>query len=58
VFDFKQESDVKSYRNDQQDATLLFHCSLTAKHVLSIIIAHHQELLNCNYSLETPDDEQ
>ena len=44
----------KSYRNDQQDATvwdnLLFHCSLTAQHVSSDIIAHHQELLNCNYS--------
>jgi hypothetical protein len=44
----------KSYRNDQQDATvldnLLFHCSLTAQHVWSDIIAHHQELLNCNYS--------
>jgi len=23
---------------------------LTAKHVSSDIIAHHQELLNCNYS--------
>jgi len=45
---------AKSYRNDQQDATvldnLLFHCSLTAQHVSSDIIAHHQELLNCNYS--------
>jgi len=44
----------KSYRNDQQDATvldnLLFHCSLTAQHVSSIITVHHQELLNCNYS--------
>ena len=44
----------KSYRNDQQDATvcdnLLFHCSLTAQHVSSDIIARHQELLNCNYS--------
>jgi len=26
------------------------HCSLTAQHVSSDIIAHHQELLNCNYS--------
>jgi len=33
----------------EQD-NLLFHCSLTAKHVLSDIIAHYQELLNCNYS--------
>ena len=45
---------VKTYRNDQQDATvqdnLLFHCSLAAEHVSSNIIAHHQELLNCNYS--------
>jgi hypothetical protein len=44
----------KSYRNDQQDAavydSLLFHCSLTAQHVSGDIIAHHQELLNCNYS--------
>ena len=44
----------KSYRNDQQDATvqdnLLFHCSLTAQHVSSDIIAHYQEILNCNYS--------
>jgi len=40
---------------------------LTAQHVSSDIIAHHQELLNCNYnvsqtrscnySLEAPDDE-
>jgi len=28
----------------------LFHCSLTARHVSSYIIAHNQELLNCNYS--------
>jgi hypothetical protein len=45
----------KPYRKDQQDATvldnLLFRCSLTAEHVSSDIIAHHQELLNCNYSL-------
>ena len=44
----------KFYRNDQQDATvqdnLLFHCSLTAQHVSRDIIAHHQELLSCNYS--------
>jgi hypothetical protein len=44
----------KSYRNDQQDATvydnLLIHCSLTAQHVSSDIIAHYQELLNCNYT--------
>jgi hypothetical protein len=43
-----------SYRNNQQDATmydnLLLHCSLTAQHFSSDIIAHHQELLNCNYS--------
>ena len=51
-----------SYRNDQQDATvqdsLLFHCSLNSQHVSSDIIAHHQELLSCNYSLEAPDDER
>jgi len=45
---------VKFHRKDQQDATvsdsLLFPCSLTAQHVSSDIIAHHQELLNCNYS--------
>jgi len=29
---------------------LLFHCSLTAQHVSSDIITHHQEVLNCNYS--------
>jgi len=38
----------------KKDATvydnLLFHCSVTAQHVSSDIIAHHQELLNCNYS--------
>jgi len=28
----------------------LFHCPLTAQHVSNDIIAHHQELLNCNYS--------
>ena len=42
------------YKNDQQDATvydnLLFHCFLNVQHVSSNIIAHHQELLNCNYS--------
>jgi hypothetical protein len=37
---------------------LLFHCSLNAQHVLSDNIAYHQELLNCNYSLEAPDDER
>ena len=46
--------EYKSYRNDQQDATLqeklLLHCSLTAQHVSKDIIAHHQELLNYNYS--------
>jgi hypothetical protein len=40
--------------NDQQDATvydnLLFPCYLTALHVSSDIIAHHQEHLNCSYS--------
>ena len=40
---------IESYRNDQQDAivqdNLLFHCSLTAEHVSSDIIAYHQELL-------------
>jgi hypothetical protein len=45
---------VRSYKNDQHDASvsdnLLLHCSLTAQCVSSIIIAHHQELLNCNYS--------
>jgi len=44
----------KSYRNDQQDATvwdsLLLHCSLTAQHVSSDVNAHHHEILNCNYS--------
>jgi hypothetical protein len=25
-------------------------CSLTAQHVSSDVIAHHQELQNCNYS--------
>ena len=44
----------KSYRNDQQDATvwdnLLFHCSLTAQYVSSDIIPHRHELLNCKYS--------
>jgi hypothetical protein len=29
--------------------TVYYHCSLTAQHVSSDI-AHHQELLNCNYS--------
>ena len=29
---------------------LLFHCSLTAQHVLSDIISHYQEFLNCNNS--------
>jgi hypothetical protein len=57
----------KSYRNDPKEATvqenLLFQCSLAAQQVLSDIIAHHQELLNCNYSfwfysLEAPNDER
>jgi hypothetical protein len=29
---------------------LLFPCSLAALHVLSDVIAHHQEHLNCSYS--------
>jgi hypothetical protein len=31
---------------------------LTAQHASSDIIAHHQELLNCNYSLEASDNER
>jgi hypothetical protein len=31
---------------------------LTAEHVSSDIIAHHLELLNCNYNLEATDDER
>jgi hypothetical protein len=31
---------------------------LTGQHVSSDIIAHNQELINCNYSLEAPDDER
>jgi len=46
--------EYKSYRNDKQDATvsdnLLFHCSLIAQHVSSVIIINYQELLNYNYS--------
>jgi len=45
---------IHFFTNDQQDAAvwdnLLFHCSLTAVHVSSNIIAHHQEHLNCSYS--------
>jgi hypothetical protein len=37
-----------------KDATvydnLFFHCSLTVQHVWRNIIAHHQELLNCNFN--------
>jgi hypothetical protein len=51
---FRNIEKYKSYRNYQQDApvydNLLFHCALIAEHVSSVIIAHLQELLNCNCS--------
>jgi hypothetical protein len=47
----KDESKLRNnYENDQQDATMLIYCSLSAPRDSSYIFAHHQEHLNCIYN--------
>jgi hypothetical protein len=43
---------------NEMQLCIIIYCFLTALHVSSDIFAHHQEHLNCDYSKDTPDDEQ